>query len=277
LTFHETSSRLVCHHCGAEREVPPACPECGSVYLRQFGAGTQRVESELGSRFPGLPVVRMDADTTSRKGGHEARLAEFEALDSGVLVGTQMIAKGLDYPEVTLVGVLGADLGLRLPDFRAGERTYQLLAQVAGRAGRGELPGRVVVQTYWPEHSAIQAAASHDPEHFYSSERELREDLGYPPYSALARLLVTGKSKDDVTRTARSAASSLRSHVSDDVTVLGPSPAALERIRGTHRWHILLKSSSAENLASILRHALSRLDVPDGVKAIPDVDPYDLL
>ncbi|TLM72290.1 MAG: primosomal protein N', partial [Actinobacteria bacterium] len=150
LTFHEVGARLMCHHCGRMEDVPAACPRCGSVYLRQFGAGTQRVEAEVVSRWPALPVVRMDADTTAGKGGHEQALARFEQLDAGILLGTQMIAKGLDYPDVTLVGVLNADTGLHLPDFRASERTYQLLEQVSGRAGRGEDPGRVIVQTYWP-------------------------------------------------------------------------------------------------------------------------------
>ncbi|HET6351161.1 MAG TPA: primosomal protein N', partial [Coriobacteriia bacterium] len=149
LTFHDVGSRLMCHHCGSVRPVPPTCPECGSPYLRQFGAGTQRVETELNALLPDWPVVRMDADTTKGKGAHERLLAAFEGLESGVLLGTQMIAKGLDYPEVTLVGVVAADVTLNVPDFRAGERTYQLLEQVAGRAGRGDAPGRVVVQTYW--------------------------------------------------------------------------------------------------------------------------------
>ncbi len=170
MTYHDAGSRLACHHCGATRAVPAACPRCSSPYLRQFGAGTQRVESELKLLLGEWPVVRMDADTTRGKGAHERSLAAFEALDSGVLLGTQMIAKGLDYPDVTLVGVVSADVTLNLPDFRAGERTYQLLEQVAGRAGRGERPGRVVVQTYWHDHPAIRAAAAHDPAVFYVPE-----------------------------------------------------------------------------------------------------------
>jgi primosomal protein N' (replication factor Y) len=154
MTYHEVGDRLVCHHCGAAQPLPSVCPRCGSVYLRQFGAGTQRVESELRAAVPGLPVVRMDMDTTRAKGGHELRLAEFEEMPSGILLGTQMIAKGLDYPDVTLVGVVNADTTLHMPDFRAQERTYQLLEQVAGRAGRSEKGGTVVVTTRrswrWP-------------------------------------------------------------------------------------------------------------------------------
>ena len=202
LTYHEVGARLACHHCGATRPVPPACPRCASPYLRQFGAGTQRVESELAGLLPGLPVVRMDADTTKGKGGHERALAQFEALDAGVLLGTQMIAKGLDYPEVTLVGVINADTTLHLPDFRAGERTYQLLEQVAGRAGRGERQGRVIVQTYWPDHPAIQAAAQHEPRLFYEEEERVRAALGYPPFGRLANVLFWGGDKSAVAAAA---------------------------------------------------------------------------
>ena len=198
MTYHEVGSRLACHHCGATRAVPATCPRCSSPYLRQFGAGTQRVESELAALLPDLPVVRMDADTTKGKGGHERALAQFEALDSGVLLGTQMIAKGLDYPEVTLVGVINADTTLHLPDFRAGERTYQLLEQVAGRAGRGERPGKVIVQTYWPDHPAVLAAAEHEPHLFYDEEEATREALGYPPFGRLANVLFWGADKTAV-------------------------------------------------------------------------------
>ncbi len=179
MTYHERGARLMCHHCGAVARAPARCPECDSPYLRQFGAGTQRVESELRAAMPEMPIVRMDADTTRGKGGHERALAAFEELEWGTLVGTQMIAKGLDYPEVTLVGVLNADSGLHVPDFRAAERSYQLLAQVSGRAGRGERPGVVMVQTYWPEHPAIVAAAAHDPDGFYASEATTRRAMGY--------------------------------------------------------------------------------------------------
>ena len=194
LTYHhEVGNRLVCHHCGATQPLPARCPKCTSPYLRQFGTGTQRVEAELAAAVPGLPVVRMDADTTGGKGGHERRLAEFEAMRCGVLLGTQMVAKGLDYPEVELVGVINADTTLHMPDFRAAERTYQLLEQVSGRAGRGAAGGTVVIQTYWPDHPAIVAAAAHDPDSFYATELPLRRALGYPPCGRLARLVLTGK------------------------------------------------------------------------------------
>ena len=201
MTYHEVGSRLACHHCGSTRAVPATCPRCSSPYLRQFGAGTQRVESELAALLPDLPVVRMDADTTKGKGGHERALAQFEALESGVLLGTQMIAKGLDYPEVTLVGVINADTTLHLPDFRAGERTYQLLEQVAGRAGRGARPGKVIVQTYWPDHPAVLAAAEHEPHLFYDEEEATREALKLPAVRPLGQRAVLGR-RQEVRRSA---------------------------------------------------------------------------
>ena len=193
------------------------CPRCSSPYLRQFGAGTQRVESELAGILPGLAVVRMDADTTKGKGGHERALAQFEALDAGVLLGTQMIAKGLDYPEVTLVGVINADTTLHLPDFRAGERTYQLLEQVSGRAGRGERQGRVIVQTYWPDHPAIQAAAQHEPRLFYEEEERVRAALGYPPFGRLANILFWGGDKSAVAAASHRWVDALAGALPDDV------------------------------------------------------------
>jgi primosomal protein N' (replication factor Y) len=203
LTYHERPSRLMCHHCGMVQSVPPVCPECGSPYLKQLGPGTQFAADQLKTILPeDTPIVRMDADTTRGKGGHEHCLDEFMAAPYGVLLGTQMIAKGLDFPEVTLVGVLIADTALKFPDFRAPERTYQLLEQVAGRAGRAEKDGRVIVQTYWPEHVAIRAAATHDRELLLADERAARLELGYPPYARLANILLWGKDFKAVSREA---------------------------------------------------------------------------
>ena len=277
MTYHETGERLTCHHCAATRPVPGACPECGSPYLRRFGAGTQRVEAELRAVFPGLAVVRMDADTTSAKGGHEARLAEFRASGSGLLLGTQMIAKGLDFPDVTLVGVLDADTALCLPDFRAGERTYQLLEQVSGRAGRDMLPGEVYVQTYWPDHHAVRAVAQHRPELFYGPETESRRRLGYPPYGRLANVRVHGRVRSDVHAAAAGVADALRQQDAEGVEVLGPSPSPIERVRGAHRWHVLVKAPSGAPLPALVRAATSALRVPQGVTVAPDVDPMDLM
>lgn len=277
LTYHEVGARLVCHHCGATCALPSRCPRCSSPFLRQFGAGTQRVESELAAVLPGLTVVRMDADTTGGKGGHEKRLAEFEALSSGVLLGTQMVAKGLDYPEVELVGVINADTTLHMPDFRAGERTFQLLEQVAGRAGRGAAGGRVIVQTYWPDHPAVRAAAAHDAEVFYAEERKLRGSLGYPPYGRLARIVVTGPRVDAVKTVAASLADALRAAPAPGWSVLGPSPAPLAKVKNAYRWHVLLKAPAGADVSGAVWDAMQRTGGQEDVAIAPDVDPSDMM
>ncbi|MDF1541764.1 MAG: primosomal protein N' [Anaerosomatales bacterium] len=276
LTFHESGSLLVCHHCGARSIAPPACPQCGSPYLRRFGAGTQRVAAEVSALVPGLPVVRMDADTTAAKGGHEHRLAEFELLESAVLVGTQMVAKGLDYPEVTLVGVVSADTTLHLPDVRSGERTFQLLEQVAGRAGRGERPGRVIIQTYWPDHPAITAVARHDPSLFYTSEDADRSALTFPPYGRMANIIVTSHSLVDVKACSGHVARALGERVPERWEVLGPVPAPLARVKDRHRWHVLVKAPPGTALPEMVRRALKEVKTPRGVTLAVDIDPLDL-
>ncbi len=277
LTYHEVGARLACHHCGATRPVPATCPRCSSPYLRQFGAGTQRVEAELASLLPDLPVVRMDADTTKGKGGHERALAQFEAHDTAILLGTQMIAKGLDYPEVTLVGVINADTTLHLPDFRAGERTYQLLEQVAGRAGRGERHGRVIVQTYWPDHPAIQAASRHAPEVFYQEEKAVRAELGYPPFGRLANILFWGGDKAAVAEMASAWSDALTIRLPGEWSLLGPSPAPISRLKGAWRWHLLVKAPLGAGLAPVLAAVERDMPKDRSVTHAIDIDPVDLL
>jgi primosomal protein N' (replication factor Y) (superfamily II helicase) len=277
LTYHEVGDRLICHHCGATSALPARCPKCDSPYLRQFGAGTQRVESELTAIVPDLPVVRMDADTTSGRGGHEQRLAEFESLASGVLLGTQMVAKGLDYPEVELVGVVNADTTLHMPDFRAGERTYQLLEQVSGRAGRGAAGGQVVIQTYWPDHPAILAVSVHDPQRFRAQEIVSRAELGYPPCGRLARIVLSGTDRDSVRSSASAVAEAARAQVAEGVAVLGPAPAALARIKSAYRWHILLKGPEGSDLPRVVSAAIAAAPATPGVSVAPDIDPMDLM
>jgi primosomal protein N' (replication factor Y) len=277
MTYHETGPVLVCHHCNARRAVPPACPRCRSPYLRLFGAGTQRVEAELAGATPGLPVVRMDADTTTGKGGHERRLAEFEAMPRGILLGTQMVAKGLDYPEVTLVGVLNADTTLHLPDFRAGERTYQLLAQVAGRAGRGPLGGSVIVQTYWPDHPAIRAAATHDRAAFVAEELRVRRELSYPPFGRLANIVVSSAEQTAARSHAEQLAAALREEEIPGVNVLGPSPSPLARIKRAYRWHVTVKTPVGFDLGAFVCGALASLPRRRDVTVAPDIDAFDVL
>jgi primosomal protein N' (replication factor Y) len=276
LTYHEQGNSLQCHHCGATHPTPVTCPRCGSAYLRKFGAGTQRAETELRALFPDLPIVRMDADTTARKGGHERALLAFEALPSGVLLGTQMIAKGLDYPDVTLVGVLSADMSMHVPDFRAAERTYQLLEQVAGRAGRGTKPGQVVVQTYWADHPAVVAVATGDSQPLYAHEEAERRALGFPPFGRIANLLVYGKSAPDVSSAAKEWAAAF-----GDLPVgwelVGPAPAPIVRLKGNWRWHLLLKAPLGAPIASRIRLALETSAAPVGVSRVVDIDPAGMV
>ncbi len=286
LTFHEGRQHqggfLMCHHCGHRFAVPPTCPECGSPYLRQLGPGTQFAYDQLRMLLgDDVPIIRMDADTTSTKGAHEKLLAEFSSADGGVLLGTQMIAKGLDFPDVTLAGVLIADTMLKLPDFRAPERTFQLIEQVAGRAGRAVKDGRVIVQTYWPDHPAIVAASRHDRAMFLSREMPVRDEMGYPPYMRMANVLIWGRDE----RAVAAEAGRMRSLIDEHVRaagvgrtweVLGPSPCLLSRLRGTYRWHILVKSPAGADIPSVLRAVFKERKPVEGVSAAVDVDPVDL-
>lgn len=277
LTYHEQGQFLACHHCANRSPVPATCPSCGSPYLRQFGAGTQRVVAELETLMPGMPIVRMDADTTTGKGGHERQLSEFESLSSGVLVGTQMVAKGLDYPEVTLVGVLNADTTLHLPDFRASERTWQLLSQVAGRAGRGPLGGSVVIQTYWPDHPAVRAAATGQREALLAEEYEARSALGYPPFGRLANIVISAPNEADAQKAAAAVATALESHMPSGGRLLGPSPAPLAKLKRSYRWHVLLKAPAGAVLSGSVRSALGTVRKLEGTTIAVDMDPVDLL
>ena len=281
LTYHERGHKLVCHTCGREYAVPPLCPECGSRYLRQFGAGTQRVEDELRGVLPeGFTVVRMDADTTKGKGGHDRCLAEFDEAQSAVLLGTQMIAKGLDFPQVTLAGVINADTTLKLADFRAAERTYDLLEQVAGRAGRGDVPGRVIIQTYQPRHPAILAVSRHNRSVFSENALAARQEVGYPPFVRLANVIMWGKVGADVEKVAWAVAEKLRDYAEvalPGCEILGPAECALSRVEGNFRWHVLVKAAPQSELGAILGDALKRLQMPAQVSLAIDVDPYDLL
>ena len=281
LTYHERDNCLACHHCDHVEPVPPRCPRCGSPYLRKFGTGTERVEAELRQIVPDdMPIVRMDADSTKGKGAHERLLEQFRESEGGILLGTQMIAKGLDFPDVTLVGVINADTTLKLPDFRAGERTYQLLEQVSGRAGRGDKSGHVVVQTYWPEHPAIRAAAAHDRRLFLEEELPLRQELLYPPYARLANVLVWGKREQPVRKLATELALAIGSALISagyEWTLLGPSPCLLGKLRGYFRWHILIKAPVNADISSILSPLLAkRKKSAEDVRIAVDVDPFDL-
>ena len=263
MTYHVggTDNRLHCHYCGATEMPPETCPQCGSRYIRYFGAGTQKVEEELRRMFPDTGIVRMDIDTTSGKDGHAKLLDEFRSGRARLLVGTQMIAKGLDFPRVTLVGVIAADLSLNLPDYRARERTFQLLTQVAGRAGRGDTPGQVIIQTYKPDDPTIRSAAAQDYRAFYGQEITHRRMGLYPPFTVMARLLVEAKLPGDAQRTAEELSEALDALLAEEkelgkcVLLRTLDQPSVKLLRGKHRWHILMKlwaGDAAETLCARL-------------------------
>ncbi len=285
LTYHERTHSLMCHTCGrswpikAYPDSTTRCPNCGSRYLAQFGVGTQRVEDELRMILPpDVAIVRMDADTTKAKGAHEKLLEEFDSAETAVLVGTQMIAKGLDFPEVTLVGVINADTVLKLPDFRAAERTYDLLEQVAGRAGRGSDPGRVIIQTYWANHPAIQAVRTHDREPFVATELEARREAWYPPFSRLTNIIVWGKDLEAVKDCSQEVARSLGPVcASRGFEILGPADCVKSKVKDYYRRHILVKSGPEEQVGELIAPIVRSVRKPRGVSMAVDIDAYDLL
>jgi primosomal protein N' (replication factor Y) len=282
LTFHRARARLVCHHCAHEEHVPGQCDECRESELVFTGIGTEQVEKRVAELFPSARVLRMDVDTTGSKGAHGRLLEKVRRREVDVLLGTQMIAKGLDFPGVTLVGVINADVGLNLPDFRAAERTFQLLAQVAGRAGRGGEPGEVLVQTARPHHPALRAALRHDYEAFASGEIEDRKAPGYPPHRRLANLIVSGPAELKVAAAADAVAEAVREVAArnsmPEVDVIGPAPCPIDRIRGRWRWHFLLKSDRPASLGSLIRHLAKNHGQPGGgLRLEIDRDPEALL
>ncbi len=250
--FHKGKSLLVCHHCGYEESVPKTCPKCDGFKIAAFGIGTEKVAEETVKEFPEAKILRMDRDTTSRKGSHVDIIRAFRNKEADILVGTQMVAKGLDFPDVTLVGVISADTSLNLPDFRASEKSFQLLSQVAGRSGRGDNPGEVIVQTFEPDHHAVVYAAAHDYRGFYNHELPLREELNYPPFSFLANITAASRNEEAADRLINGAFLTLKEIAFDGIEILGPAPCAIPFLRGQHRRHILIKSASLDVLRSLL-------------------------
>jgi primosomal protein N' (replication factor Y) len=251
LTYHKQYDRLVCHQCNRHWRLPVRCKQCGSPRVRLLGVGIEKVEQEAARAFPHARLLRWDRDATRTRGAHDRILAAFLAHDADILIGTQMVAKGLDMPGVTLVGVVNADTALHLPDFRAGERTFQLLTQVAGRAGRGERPGRVIIQTYTPDHYAVDAASRYDYDGFVGAELAYRERLAYPPYRRLARLMLAHTNprtaRDEAMRLQRALAHR-RSEMGSETEITGPSPAYVQRLRGRWRWQLLLRGRDPADL-----------------------------
>jgi primosomal protein N' (replication factor Y) len=275
LTYHRAGHLALCHLCGHEREAPRACPDCALPALRMHGVGTQTVEEEVRSRFPDARVARMDSDSMVRRDAYEEVLGRFGRREVDVLVGTQMVAKGLHFPGVTLVGIVSADTALLLPDFRAAERTFALVAQVAGRAGRGEEDGRVVVQTTLPDHPAIRHAAHHDYEAFAAEELADRQAHGYPPYTRLVRVVVRGPREADVE--ARADETAQRLAALPGLTLLGPAVPTVARVEGRTRRHLLVKGRAPADVARAVALLRAAPRPRARVEEIVDVDPVGLL
>ena len=311
LTHHRQAEQAICHYCDYRQAVPTECPDCKSGSIRFSGRGTQRLEDEVRAIFPNYRCLRMDTDSMARAGSHQTALDAFRKGEYQILLGTQMIAKGLDIENVTLVGVVNADTALHLPDFRAAERTFQLITQVAGRTGRGEQGGRVIVQTLHPDHEALQAAARHDFVRFAKNEIPIRREHGYPPYEAVARIIVRSEKSELAQATAQqiteniiacaeaenklAATDSTEPGVliddlvvghsntgeecsqTESIRVLGPAPAPMAKLRGRYRFHLQVHARDRERMRQAISQATSGLKLPEDVQWVVDIDPVDML
>jgi len=274
LIVHRKAGRVVCHHCAHSEPLPGACPDCGSTTLSRAGAGTEQIEALLAERFDPMPVFRLDSDTAAGRGAHARILAGFGEAESAILVGTQMVAKGHDFPEVTLSAIVDADATLRFPDFRAGERTFAMVAQLAGRSGRGEAGGEVIVQTLAPEAPSIAQAARHDAAGFLVEEVERRRALRYPPFSHLVRIVLKSESEPRLEQAASKLAMALAETLPDDTDLLGPAP--MFRVRGKYRRRLLTKAQDREATVAAIRAVVERLAADRSLKDVAigvDVDP----
>ncbi len=279
MTYHKSRNRLECHYCGSIQPVPKACPKCESKYVYFFGEGSEHLEERLRKEFPGARIARLDRDTARTKQQYQETLGAFASGALDILVGTQMLAKGHDFQRVTLVGVISADSSLHLPDFRAAERTFQLLTQVAGRAGRGELPGRVLIQTYYPEHYAVQDAVKQDYLSFYERELHFRRMMMYPPFTSLANVIIRDTNLENAIRWSRRLSEYFAPHDGKGLRILGPASAPLARLEKEHRYQFLLKSAKKSLLTKILSAALSFCDANEipQTAVLVDMDPLTLL
>src|SRR5205807_443328 len=277
LTFHRSMARLSCHLCGHTAAVPKKCPACSQDALIYAGFGTEKVEANVVQLFPAAVVRRMDADSMTRKDAYREALQSFRSGKIDILVGTQMIAKGLHFPNVTLVGIINADLALHMPDFRAGERTFQLLTQVAGRAGRGETPGEVFVQTYTPFSPSIQFARHHDFAGYFEQELEFRERCDFPPFKHAVLITVRSAHEGRAKLSAETLVRRLRESLGSEFILGDATAAPLEKLQGQFRFHILMRGEAIMRLSCVVREPLDKLPLPEDVVAAVDVDPYQLL
>ncbi len=287
LIFHQDEDILLCHYCNYRKPVPDKCPQCHVPNLRFAGFGTEKVESEVAMRFPSARIARMDADSVKKRGSHEEILKNFREKNVDILIGTQMIAKGFDFPHVTLVGVILADVGLMLPDFRSAERTFQLLTQVAGRAGRGPVAGRVFVQTFSPDHPSVRSAQNHDFVRFYQNELPSRREFRYPPFFRLINLIIRSKNENSAYVFGRSLREVLQQELKlpslkpgeplDHLELMGPAPLPFYKLRGQFRWHLMLKFLPDQDPVHSVKAALAKVKKPADVQYAVDVDPLNIL
>jgi primosomal protein N' (replication factor Y) (superfamily II helicase) len=283
LTFHSKDERLICHYCGYTIKNPKQCPNCKSDYIRHFGTGTQRVEDDLKKQFPESTVIRMDMDTTTYKNSHEEILRTFKEQNVNVMIGTQMIAKGHDFPNVTLVGVLMADSLLQTGDFRASERTFQLITQVAGRAGRGSLLGRVIIQTYNTEDFSILAASNHDYTGFYNQEIQIRKKLDYLPFTNIAVIILSGRNDKQVFKKSKEVsilAKELFGDYEGQIEILGPARSPLSKLKNKYRWRIIIKCLEIDRLINVLSgvsDSFYRKKDKDEIELSVDINPVNML
>jgi primosomal protein N' (replication factor Y) len=279
MTHHKQRNRLECHYCGSIQQIPKQCPKCQSKYVYFFGEGSEHLEERLRKEFPGARIARLDRDTARTKRQYQETLGAFAGGALDILVGTQMLAKGHDFQRVTLVGVISADSSLSLPDFRAAERTFQLLTQVAGRAGRGDLPGRVLIQTFYPEHYAIQDAVKQDYPAFYERETQFRRAMAYPPFSSLANVIVRDTDLEKAIRWSRQLSEYFSPHDGKGLRILGPAAAPLARLKREHRFQFLLKSAKRSLLAKVLGGAMTFLELKEipETAVLVDMDPLSLM
>ena len=279
MTYHKNRNRLECHYCGFVASVPKVCPKCDSKYVYFFGEGSEHLEERLRKEFPAARIARLDRDTTRTKRQYQQTLGAFAAGALDILVGTQMLAKGHDFQRVTLVGVISADALLSLPDFRAAERTFQLLTQVAGRAGRGELHGRVLIQTFYPDHYAIQDALSQDYLAFFEREMNFRRTMAYPPFTSLANVIVRDTNLEKAIVWSRQLSEYFSPHNGKGARILGPATAPLARLKKEYRFQFLLKSPKRSVLTKLLTGALDYCEakeIPD-TAVLVDMDPLSLM
>jgi primosomal protein N' (replication factor Y) len=277
LNFHMSDKQLKCNHCNYSSQATIICPKCQSSQIGYLGVGTQRIEQEVAEVFPEAKIIRIDRDTTSKRGSHDVLFSAFKEGRANVLIGTQLVTKGLDVARVTLVSAVSADAGLNVPDFRAGEHTFQLLTQVAGRAGRHNLPGRVIIQTYDPENIAIKFASTHDYESFYKEEIEHRKELGYPPFRKLINIIVSGPDASKVKSASEDVGKIVTQNLKEGEKLLGPAEAAIGKVRGNVRWQLIVKGEDMKSIKKAVVESLKKVVSLSGVKVNVDVDPMSML